>query len=229
MPVAVLRARMADGALPRAVVLPDVRHVQMDDVPGKFDGIVAGCPCIDFSRAGAQRGADGEHGALLWEVLRLADASNCWFIFLENVDNVRFHRGAWRMLLTLLDARDFHTRWVSLPCESVGAPQKRVRWFALAVRGAHPSSSFADALGEPGVFAGSPRAGSVGAPGLQSACLTAFRDESGRRFNAPGQPPVHRWMLPRSDYGGTTRERLKMLGNAVVPLQAVLAASLLAS
>ena len=224
--VAALRARMADGALPPAVVLPDVRSVMRRDVPGHVDGIVAGFPCIDFSQAGAQRGVHGDHGGLLWEALRLADATECWFLFLENVDHLRFHSAAWRPLLAELDVRGFETRWLALPAWSVGAPQKRTRWFALSVRGTHTASSFADALVRPSIFAASNATDRE--DNLQEICQTMFRTESGTRFNAPGRPPVHQWMIPRAAYAGLTAERLKMLGNAVVPLQAYFAARLLA-
>ena len=66
-------------------------------------------------------------------------------------------------------------------------------------------------------------------PYIHGPCQTMFRAESGTRFNAPGRPPVHQWMLHRGDYVGDNQERLSLLGNAVVPLQAYFAARLLSS
>ena len=52
-----------------------------------------------------------------------------------------------------------------------------------------------------------------------------FVEQSGVRFNG-GRPPAEQWLLHARDHPHV-EERLSMLGNAVVPLQANLAARLL--
>ena len=219
--VAVLEARMADGVLPRGPVLPDVRLVSLADLPSRPDGIVGGFPCVDVSGAGHKRGASGEFSKLLWECIRLADSTSCSFLFLENVDNLRYYPEVWRRLLRELDARGFLTRWVSLSAESAGSPQRRRRWFALATRGAQFGGGIADPVGCLGVSAGCPG-------GDGDAQLAAFVANRGVAFNS-GRPPVTNWMLPIRDYARSARARLRLLGNAVVPMQAYLAARVLSS
>ena len=87
---------------------------------------------------------------------------------------------------------------------NAGAPQRRARWFALAQRG--------------GGVEQRPDA-------LPDGFLPPLAGQSGINFNG-GRPPPGRWLLPREEHP-RVRERLSMLGNAVVQLQAHLAARLL--
>ena len=57
------------------------------------------------------------------------------------------------------------------------------------------------------------------------ACLPALAGQTGVNFNG-GRPPPEKWLLPKGEHL-QVRERLNMLGNAVVPVQAHLAAHLL--
>jgi len=213
----VLLARMADGSLPWGPITPDVRDVHAVDLPRRLEGIVAGFPCVDLSQAGARLGERGDRSVLVWEALRLCDETRCNFLFLENVNALRFRAAFWRPLLEAQAARGFEVEWVTLAASDVGSPQRRRRWFALAVRGRLVGRPLADPVSEAtgGVSRdrGAPRAA------LRDARLSAIREQRGVRFNPPGRPPPERWMLPRSAYTAEVRGRLAMLGNAVVPLQ----------
>ena len=203
--VAVLHARMADGVLPDAQVHADVRTLHASDLRGSVSGIVMGFPCPDISVAGRRRGFAGEQSVLVFEALRLASETQCSFIFMENVDGIRGMHEVWQPLLAALGRQGFDTQWCSLGAFHAGSPQRRLRWFALARRGAH-----------------------AGVATLQRPLdLRSFShpDTSGVRFNN-GRPPPDQWLLPRSQYPAV-KDRLCMLGNAVVPLQAYLAAIIL--
>ena len=77
----VLRARMADGALPEAPLHPDVRRLHAADLRGVVD-VVMGFPCQDISGAGGRAGLVGARSALVFEgcasPTKRAAASCCW-------------------------------------------------------------------------------------------------------------------------------------------------------
>lgn len=201
----VLRARQRGGSLRPGAIHADIRSMRGADLRGKVDGIVAGFPCQDISFAGQQAGLRGQRSSLVFEALRLADEAGCSFIFMENVANICKLPGVWQPLLDALGSRGFAVKWCVVEAAHVGAPQCRPRWFALARRG-HASLR-------------------LSAGPLPDGRIPDFAMRSGLRFNG-GRPHPSAWLLPREDWPRVAA-RLNMLGNAVVPLQAALAAKLL--
>ncbi len=201
--VGVLKARMSDGTLPVAPVHTDVRNLLAVRLRGKVEGIVMGFPCQDISFAGNQQGFLGERSSLVFEGLRLADETQCAFIFMENVSNLSRMPQVWKPLFDALEGRGFTIMWVILGACHVGSPQRRSRWFALARRDGHKSPPLS----------------------LQHDRLPTFEAQSGLNFNG-GRPPATKWLVPKKEHSSVA-DRLDMLGNAVVPLQAHLAATLL--
>ena len=60
-------------------------------IPSRFDLLVGGFPCQDYSvakSANSATGLEGKKGVLWWEILRLALEHKPKFIFLENVDRL---------------------------------------------------------------------------------------------------------------------------------------------
>jgi len=201
----VLKARMLDGSLPQGVVHGDARKLTGGALPGRVDGIVSGFPCQDISFAGGQQGLKGRRSSLVFELLRLVDETRCTFVFLENVAHICRMPGVWQTLFDELRNRGFAVKWCVLEASHVGAPQCRPRWFALARRGPASLQLSAEAF-----------------PEGRSA---NFPSQAGLLFNG-GRPDPASWLLPRSDFAQVSA-RLDMLGNAVVPQQAALAARLL--
>jgi hypothetical protein len=118
-----------------------------------------------------------------------------------------------------LDERGFVTRWIEVAAKHVGCPQTRRRWFALAIRGSPFSEEgFADIIPE----------GLRLAAG-QTMNLNFYDGISGANFNPPGRPPPERWHSDGDMHRDAVEARLRMLGNAVVPLQAFLAARALST
>ncbi len=194
----ILAARMRDGCLDAAQLHEDVRDFHMGE---HVDGLVAGFPCIDISVAGRREGLQGEHSSLVHHVFRLADETECSWIFLENVAAIRSMTHVWQVLLAELLRRGFDCCWITVAASHVGAPHRRARWFLHGRRGQR--KLFADPQ--------------VAPPALPATALL---------WNPPGRPLPSEWLVrERSDEG---RSILRALGNAVVPQQGCFAAQWLA-
>ena len=196
---------MLDGSLPKAPLYDDVQTLTEKAFTTQIDTIVAGFPCIDLSKAGRKRGLEGSESSLVWEVIRLARVLDVPMLFLENVDNFRFLGEFWEAVLVALMDLDFQIEWVSLCGTHAGSPQRRRRVFLLARRGKALSTPFA----------------------LPVAQGSFFGKHKGLHFNS-GRPSTKECMTTLSQYM-QEYHRLKMLGNAVIPLQANIAARILSS
>lgn len=124
----ILASRISDGLLPFAPIFPDVRKLR--GTVGCADIIVGGFPCQDISVAGHGIGLEGERSGLFFEVVRLTKEINPTFVFLENVPAIRT-RGL-RQVIGAFTEMGYDCRWTCLSASSVGAPHKRERWFLLA-------------------------------------------------------------------------------------------------
>ena len=111
-------------------------------IPSKFDLLVGGFPCQDYSVAKTLRSAKGlrgKKGVLWWEILRLVEMHKPKFIFLENVDRLLKSPSNQRgrdfaiMLRTLSDA-GYIIEWRVVNAAEYGFPQRRIRVFIVAKR-----------------------------------------------------------------------------------------------
>ena len=198
-----------------APLYDDVHTLTGKELTTRIDAIVAGFPCIDLCKAGRKRCLEGTESTLVWGVVRLARVLDVPMLFLENVDNFRFLGEFWEAVLVALMNLDFQIEWVSLSGTHAGSPQRRRRVFLLARRGEALLTPFAPpfARGLSGVFA-DPQSAFIG-------------QHKGLQFNS-GRPSTKEWMTSLSQYRRECH-RLKMLGNAVIPQQANIAAQILSS
>jgi DNA (cytosine-5)-methyltransferase 1 len=190
---AVLLSRMQRGGIARAPIWDDVRTFPH---PGfAIDIIYGGFPCQDISCAGNGIGLGGERSGLFFEIVRLTKEINPSFVFLENVPAIRT-RGLREVVRAFADLR-YDCRWTCVSAAEVGAPHLRKRWFMLA----HPNGKRLEGL-ERKIFS-KKRQSSNTTMALGKSWLSS---DSGfvRKNNE----------LPRP------MDRIKCLGNAVVPLQA---------
>jgi len=127
---AVLLSRMDDGYLPKAPIWDDVRTLGRKQINVPVDIIYGGFPCQDISVAGKGVGITGERSGLFFEIIRLIDEFMPAFVFLENVPAIRT-RGLDRVLQEFTQRR-YDCRWTMLSAAEVGACHKRERWFMLA-------------------------------------------------------------------------------------------------
>ena len=122
--------------------------------------------------------------------------------FFENVAGIRSLPEVWGYILRNSMARGFTVRWVTVEASHVGIPMRRARWFCLAIRG-ESRRPWVDEL---------------------PVDLKLEPHVWGPRTQIPD---ARDWMVTGDEPGCT--QRLSMCGNAVVPIQAFLAARLLAS
>lgn len=115
---------------------------KVERVPVKFDLLVGGFPCQDYSVAktlSSAKGLRGKKGVLWWEILRLVEEHRPKLIFLENVDRLLKSPASQRgrdfavMLRTLGDA-GYIIEWRVVNAAEYGFPQRRIRVFIVAKR-----------------------------------------------------------------------------------------------
>lgn len=126
----VLLSRMQSGDIDTAPIWDDVRSLKKEMLP-KIDTITGGFPCQDISCAGRGVGLEaGSRSGLFSEILRLTEEIRPTFLFLENVPAIRT-RGLTRILCEL-SSIGYDCRWTIVSAAELGAPHLRKRWFLLA-------------------------------------------------------------------------------------------------
>jgi len=199
----VLLQRMQEGNLPHAPIWDDIRKLSRDVlfdagiISYPIDIIYGGFPCQEISIAGTQKGLEGERSSLFFEISRLIHEIQPSFIFLENVPNIRT-KGAERVCKELAE-RGYDSRWCCVSASDVGATHKRERWFLLAYAPSERCQTGGFSCNEEEEF-------TLPIGSIEYDCRhKGWKDES----------PV-----ARMAYGIPHRvDRIKALGNAVVPQQ----------
>jgi DNA (cytosine-5)-methyltransferase 1 len=217
---AILMSRMAEQTLRDAPIWDDVRSLR-GDMCGHIDIVFGGFPCQDISIAGNGVGLDGKRSGLYFELLRLVQEISPRFVFLENVPAIRT-RGLRQVVGTLAEL-GYDCRWTTISAGDVGAPHKRLRWFLLAsntngskLRNKHePRSESETGTGfngkkEPVANADNKRQDTI------RKIQTRKNHESFRTDWWEVEPDVGRV----ADGVPARVDRLRGLGNAVVPAQA---------
>ena len=221
----VLAERFNSDDLTRAPIYNDVKELQAEGLD--FDIITAGFPCQDISSAGRGEGLEGERSGLFFEIIRLVKEATPPWVFLENVPAIRT-RGLTKVIESFSDL-GYDCRWTCISAREVGACHIRKRWFMLAHSHSH-----------------SLRVESGRSEGPAWTKETReLRDKSKKRLVAESDGPGLEGHLGQKQtlaqpcgYGGQVSEpslcrgahglsnrvdRIKSLGNAVVPAQCKLA------
>jgi DNA (cytosine-5)-methyltransferase 1 len=128
----ILLSRMSDGHIESAPIWDDVRTLSSTHFDAPIEIIVAGFPCQDTSTAGNRLGVAGSRSGLFYEVARLAGELGPEFIFLENVHGILSCGGV--EVIEEVTRLGYDFRWCVLSAEDVGAYHQRKRWFGLAHR-----------------------------------------------------------------------------------------------
>jgi site-specific DNA-cytosine methylase len=127
--VALLVKAMEEGSMDAAPIWTDLKTFPSERFRGKVDIITAGYPCQPFSVAGNGLGEDDPRH--LWPfILRHIKAIKPRWVFLENV---RGHvKNGLREVLADLGKAGYRTEWGIFSAEEVGAPHRRERLFIIA-------------------------------------------------------------------------------------------------
>ncbi len=193
--------------------------------PHSADVICGGFPCQDISTAGKQAGIkEGTRSGLFYELMRVVRLVGPQYVVLENVAAITSN-GLDAVLGTLAEA-GFDAEWACIPAADVGACHRRDRWWLVAyAKGSGARQYQSHARGQ--------RDGE----GLladwhsdQEISITANTSNSGLQRQEPAWRPAAGSLCPdwggylsqpvlcRGDDGLSGRvDRLKALGNAVVP------------
>jgi DNA (cytosine-5)-methyltransferase 1 len=242
---AVLLSRMRSGDLPIARIWDDVVTLNGAMLP-RIDIIYGGSPCQDISVAGRGAGLEGKRSGLFFEIVRLISEIRPQFVFLENVAVITV-RGAERVVGELCRLR-YDCRWGILSAADVGANHRRERWWLLAHANSNGSGSWgATRKGQqrrrPLIQSSTPMAHTSGEQGGW-VCKPRFQPDArgsgetaypqGTKLKRDGAKPNGEpsgssnasWWATEPDVGRVAHgipfrvDRLRGLGNAVVPVQA---------
>jgi len=118
---------------PKVPRITDVREVASESVSGHVTVISGGFPCQPFSAAGKRRGTEDDR--YLWpELLRIVEELRPSWVVGENVSGLLSIRDGVEIdeMLASLEARNY-TPWIlHYPAAGVGAPHRRDRVFIVA-------------------------------------------------------------------------------------------------
>jgi DNA (cytosine-5)-methyltransferase 1 len=204
-----------------------------------FDVITAGFPCQDLSTAGKQAGLRGERSGLFYEIMRLVRDIQPQFLVLENVANLVSHANGetFQEVLYQIAQAGFDAEWAVIPASDVGACHRRARIWIVAYA-PHMLSN-----GSPGEYQGQLGRQSLSesrnrdradvantnnkGPQRRQSTIVCERgtERSTWTRNTPSSLLTPDWrsyvsepVLCQGDDGLSGRvDRLKALGNAVVP------------
>lgn len=166
--------------------------------------LTAGFPCQDISNAGKREGIkEGNRSGLWFEIVRIIRSRSPRWIFLENVAALT-NRGL-DIVLRDLSQSGYNAQWNIISAASIGAPQKRKRIWIIA----YPRSGrWNEIKFQEGIHNKNNKEWSPNPP-------TVYLADIGRSYP---EIPEHLRVGDGLPEGlDITKERIKSLGNAVVP------------
>ena len=194
--------------------------------PFQYDVVCGGFPCQDISTAGQGKGITETSRSGLWfQLIRTIRMVRPKYFILENVSAI-LANGLDIVLRDIYEA-GYDAEWCCIPSSFVGACHQRDRWWLIAYPNSKQSSRTKSEIQTRRIFSsGSTRSGNVAdsnSYGLQREIGSrlhrpTWRTQNIRRLNKNWRQYVSKSVLRRGDDGLSNRvDRLKALGNAVVP------------
>lgn len=222
---AILSSRISEGELPFAPIYSDVTKLRGS--AGAADIITGGFPCQDISSAGLGKGLAGERSGLFFEIIRLTKEISPAFVFLENVPAIRT-RGLLEVVRAFTEI-GYDCRWTCISAASLGAPHKRERWFLLAYANSERLRNGSERSPK-----GKAKANSKSEYDGKKEYLaysngerfeSDVRSGSQKELSKPGNNFCRDWWATEPNVGRVVDgvafrvDRIKSLGNGVVPIQ----------
>ena len=204
--------------------------------PYSADVVCGGFPCQDISTAGKQAGIkEGTRSGLFYELMRVIRLVRPQYVILENVSAI-LANGLDAVLGELAQA-GFDAEWACIPASAVGACHQRDRWWLVAYpkgtrAGQHeshtrrqrdgeslPTDRCADQeISQHFANADNQRQQEQHSPSIADEQGRPRWGDAPRRLNPDWRSHLSEPVLCRGDDGLSGRvDRLKALGNAVVP------------
>jgi DNA (cytosine-5)-methyltransferase 1 len=219
---------------PNVPIFDDVKTLNGDDIGQPIDVICGGFPCQDISLAGKGAGLEGKRSGLWWEFHRLIKEIKPKYAIIENVSALR-NRGLDQVLRSLAEI-GYDAEWHCIPASAVGAPHRRDRIWIVA----YANNIGLQGGGESriGKEMGETRPQSTGSGAVKHDRDVANTDKLGTQISFEGEFSTEQllggaseaWRIAVGDCWTTEPDvgrvangipnrvdRLKQLGNAVVP------------
>lgn len=224
----ILLSRMSESKLPIAPIWDDIETFPADQFRGKVGIVYGGFPCQDISCAGLGKGLEGKRSGLFYRLCEVVEEVMPRFIFLENVPAIRT-RGLREVILQLTDM-GYDCRWTCVSAKEVGANHLRKRWFLLAYsnnsrrelqHGRSSGEEHGEIQTEFGLYGKTRHVADSDCTRLQGQWEKSLGVEKKQRYACDeswwqAEPSVCR-VVDGCPY---RVDRIKALGNGVVPLQA---------
>jgi DNA (cytosine-5)-methyltransferase 1 len=194
--------------------------------PFQYDVVCGGFPCQSISQAGNREGITETSRSGLWfQLIRTIRMVRPKYFILENVSAI-LANGLDIVLRDIYEA-GYDAEWCCIPSSFVGACHQRDRWWLVAYPNSKQSSGTESEIQTRRIFSSSSnRSGNVAdsnSYGLQREIGSrlhrpTWRTQNIRRLNQNWRQYESKPCLRRGDDGLSNRvDRLKALGNAVVP------------
>ena len=210
---------------PNVPIFEDVEELKN---PPRVDVLAGGFPCQDISSAGKRKGIEHGKKSGLWrEFSRIIRLVRPRFVFLENVATITVPGRGLDLVLGDLAEIGIDAEWSCFRASDVGSPHGRSRWFLFGWaaapladcsrhgRPAGPSNSINEEIRARVKYRGDEAGEHRWPPGFGD-------DEGWRRWRRAGlSSPIIRRGPDGFPGGLDVRPRIRALGNAVCPQQAV--------
>lgn len=193
----VLLSRMATGDLRTAPIWDDITSLDGSEFESEIDVIYGGFPCQDISIAGLGKGLAGERSGLFFEIIRLCSEIKPRFIFLENVPAITTRGGT--EVVRQITSTGYDCRWCIISAEKY-VDQKRERWFLLAK-------------------SNSKRLQEGPSKDIQPKRQASFEEYCNFKLSNMESWASYATSVRKNDGISFKMDRIKSLGNAVVPEQ----------